>query len=65
VRPKRFELCLREAQTRRELPSGTDANELAALLYEAFEGAVMREKVEQNDAAFRCFDGILLPRLLG
>jgi TetR/AcrR family transcriptional regulator, transcriptional repressor for nem operon len=57
--------CLREAQTRRELPSGADANELAALLFEAFEGAVMREKVEQNDAAFRRFDRILLPRLLG
>ena len=36
--------CLREAQARKELAPGRDANQLAAALIDTFEGAVMRAR---------------------
>ncbi|WP_158903684.1 TetR/AcrR family transcriptional regulator [Burkholderia sp. L27(2015)] len=57
--------CLREAQVRHELADDRDADELAAILIEAWEGAVMRSKVDQNDNACRRFETVVLPRLIG
>jgi TetR/AcrR family transcriptional repressor of nem operon len=56
--------CLREAQTRRELSPGKDPKQLAAALIDAFEGAVMRAKVERSRAAFENFQRAVLPSLL-
>ncbi|BCG01606.1 TetR family transcriptional regulator (plasmid) [Paraburkholderia sp. PGU19] len=56
--------CLSEAQERGELSVGRNTGELAAILVEAYEGAVMRSKVEQSGATFDRFDAVVLPRLL-
>ena len=56
--------CLDEARVRRELPAGRDIDELAALLVEAWEGAVLRSKVERSDAACQRFLDVTLKRLL-
>jgi len=57
--------CLLEAQAADELRSDLDAGELAAALIDAWEGAVMRGKIEQAGGAYRRFEKIVLPRLLG
>lgn len=57
--------CLREAQQRGEFPQDRDAAEVAAILVEAYEGAVMRGKVEQSGRACERFEKVTLPRLLG
>jgi TetR/AcrR family transcriptional repressor of nem operon len=57
--------CLREAQDRDELDSTMDPKQLAAIMIEAYEGAVMRAKVEQNGNAFKRFENMVLPRLIG
>src|SRR6202012_1307636 len=44
--------CLRGAQARKELAAGRDASQLAVALIDAFEGAVMRAKVERSRAPF-------------
>jgi TetR/AcrR family transcriptional repressor of nem operon len=56
--------CLTEAQQRGQLDSERDTRELAALLIEAWEGAVMRGKLEQNRKAYRRFERVTLPRLV-
>jgi TetR/AcrR family transcriptional regulator, transcriptional repressor for nem operon len=56
--------CLKQAQATNELDSKADARELAAALIDAWEGAVMRAKVERNSAAYRRFETVVLPRLL-
>lgn len=56
--------CLREAQTRNEFPDNRDVEETAAALIDAWEGAVMRGKVEQARASFHRFETFVLPRLL-
>jgi TetR/AcrR family transcriptional repressor of nem operon len=55
--------CLREAQARKELASGRDVRQLAVALIDAFEGAVMRAKVERSRAPFGTFEGCVLPSL--
>ncbi|WP_109477550.1 TetR/AcrR family transcriptional regulator [Paraburkholderia sp. C35] len=55
---------LREAQERRELSEKSDPGVLATIIVEAYEGAVMRAKVEQNGAALERFERAVLPRLL-
>ena len=55
--------CLREAQARKELPPGKDAGQLAVALIDAFEGAVMRAKVERSRAPFESFERCVLPCL--
>jgi TetR/AcrR family transcriptional regulator, transcriptional repressor for nem operon len=57
--------CLREAQERNELDGHTDPEQLAAIMIEAYEGAVMRGKVEQNGNAIERFEKVVLPRLIG
>ncbi|WP_144158202.1 TetR/AcrR family transcriptional regulator [Paraburkholderia sp. BCC1885] len=56
--------CLREAQERKELGGKQHADELAQILIEAYEGAVMRCKVEQSGNALDRFEKKVLPRLL-
>ncbi|TXI81002.1 MULTISPECIES: TetR/AcrR family transcriptional regulator [unclassified Cupriavidus] len=56
--------CLDEARVRRELPAERAVEELAALLIEAWEGAVLRSKVERSDAACQRFLDVTLKRLL-
>jgi TetR/AcrR family transcriptional repressor of nem operon len=56
--------CLREAQERGELSAGRNTDELAAILVEGYEGAVMRSKIEQSGAAFDRCAAVGLPRLL-
>jgi TetR/AcrR family transcriptional regulator, transcriptional repressor for nem operon len=56
--------CLRDAQARKELAPGKDPNQLAATLIDAFEGAVMRAKVERGRGPFQRFERCVLPSLL-
>ncbi|ALK34669.1 TetR/AcrR family transcriptional regulator [Burkholderia plantarii] len=57
--------CLREAQAAGELDAAHDADELAAILVEAYEGAVMRSKIERNGNACARFEKVVLARWLG
>ena len=56
--------CLREAQARKELAPGRDVSQLATALIDAFEGAVMRAKVQRSRAPFDSFERCVLPCLL-
>jgi TetR/AcrR family transcriptional repressor of nem operon len=56
--------CLKQAQAANDLDHKTDVGELAAALVDAWEGAVMRAKIERNGAAFKRFETMVLPRLL-
>jgi TetR/AcrR family transcriptional regulator, transcriptional repressor for nem operon len=56
--------CLQEAQQRGEFPRGKQAAEVAAILVEAYEGALMRGKVEQSGAALERFEKVVIPLLL-
>jgi TetR/AcrR family transcriptional repressor of nem operon len=57
--------CLREAQDRGDLASEQDPDDLAAALIEAWEGAVMRGKIEQGRRAYQRFESVVVPRLVG
>jgi TetR/AcrR family transcriptional repressor of nem operon len=46
---------LREAVEKKELPKSTDANSLAALLVNGWEGAQVRAKAEQSDKPLELF----------
>jgi TetR/AcrR family transcriptional regulator, transcriptional repressor for nem operon len=56
--------CLRDAQAREELPQEKDPHQLAATLIDAFEGAVMRAKVERGRESFERFERWVLPCLI-
>ncbi len=56
--------CLKQAQEVGELDRKQDIEELAAVLIESFEGAVMRSKIERSGASFKRFETVFLPRLL-
>lgn len=56
--------CLRQAQQRGEMSARANAEELAAVLIEAYEGAVMRGKLDQDGQACERFVRRVLPRLL-
>jgi TetR/AcrR family transcriptional regulator, transcriptional repressor for nem operon len=56
--------CLREAQEREELDADRDVEELAAALIEAWEGAVMRSKVDRRRESYRRFETLVLPGLM-
>jgi TetR/AcrR family transcriptional repressor of nem operon len=56
--------CLREAQQCGEFDKSRDVKEVAAILVDAYEGAVMRSKVEQTGNACRRFEKVVLPLLL-
>ncbi|SDC54383.1 transcriptional regulator, TetR family [Cupriavidus sp. YR651] len=56
--------CLDEAKMRQELPADSDSEQLASIIIEAWEGAVMRSKVECSGDACRRFQQVTLKRLL-
>lgn len=56
--------CLRQAQQCGDFDKSRDVAEAAAILVEAYEGAVMRSKVEQTGKACRRFEKVVLPLLL-
>jgi TetR/AcrR family transcriptional repressor of nem operon len=56
--------CLKQAQEAGDIDRKADVEELAAALIEAWEGAVMRSKIERSGAAFKRFETVVLPRLL-
>src|SRR6266436_4339233 len=56
--------CLRDTQARKELAPGKDPDQLAATLIDAFEGAIMRAKVERGRGPFERFERCVLPCLL-
>ncbi|MEM5432158.1 TetR/AcrR family transcriptional regulator [Cupriavidus oxalaticus] len=55
---------LDEAKVRQELPADCDTAQLASVIIEAWEGAVLRSKVERNGEACRRFQQVTLKRLL-
>jgi TetR/AcrR family transcriptional repressor of nem operon len=56
--------CLKQAQAANDLDRRANVQDLAAALIDAWEGAVMRAKIERSGAAYRRFDTVVLPRLL-
>lgn len=56
--------CLAEAREREELGDDIDPGELAAILIEGYEGAVMHSRVERNNKAFERFEKVTMPLLL-
>lgn len=56
--------CLADAQARGDVAPKRDVRELAATLIEAWEGAVMRGKIEQDRSAYERFESVVLPRLM-
>ncbi len=56
--------CLQEAQERGELNGEIKADELAGILMEGYEGAVMQSKIERSGKALEWFEKVVLPRLL-
>jgi TetR/AcrR family transcriptional repressor of nem operon len=56
--------CLREAQKQGEMPADLDPIEVASVAIDAYEGAVMRGKVDQSSDAYDRFEKVVLPRLL-
>lgn len=56
--------CLADAQSCGELGDDVDARELAVILIDGYEGAVMRSKIERSNKALERFEKATLPRLL-
>ncbi|WP_232461841.1 TetR/AcrR family transcriptional regulator [Burkholderia ubonensis] len=56
--------CLDEARMRQELPADCDSAQLAPIIIEAWEGAVLRSKIERNGDACQRFLQVTLKRLL-
>jgi TetR/AcrR family transcriptional repressor of nem operon len=56
--------CLEEAMTRGELPVDRDSAQIAAIIVESWEGAILRCKVEHNGSACQRFLHLTLKRLL-
>jgi TetR/AcrR family transcriptional regulator, transcriptional repressor for nem operon len=59
-----LETCIREAQRSGAVRSTLEAGSLAALLLSAWEGTVMRVKVDKDDAAFRHFMAVIFTDIL-
>lgn len=56
--------CIKEAQQAGDLASNTPASQIASLIIESWEGAILRCKVEQSGKACDRFLNISLKRLL-
>lgn len=56
--------CLSQAQARGQVARDRDVVELAATLIEAWEGAVMRGKIEQDRRPYQRFESVVVPRLM-
>jgi TetR/AcrR family transcriptional repressor of nem operon len=56
--------CIREAQSTGEISAQADPDTLAAFLIDAFEGAVLRSKVDQDTASLARFQAIVFTTIL-
>jgi TetR/AcrR family transcriptional regulator, transcriptional repressor for nem operon len=56
--------CIREARAAGELRGGLDAEMIAAFLIDAFEGAILRTKVDRDATALRRFETIVFATIL-
>jgi TetR/AcrR family transcriptional repressor of nem operon len=56
--------CIREAQEAGELRAGLDPETAAAFLIDAFEGAVLRTKVDRDGTALRRFETVVFSTIL-
>ena len=56
--------CIREAQAAGELRADLDPDTIAAFLIDAFEGAVLRSKVDRDAAALLRFESIVFSTIL-
>ena len=56
--------CIREALAAGELRAGLDADTIAAFLIDAFEGAVLRTKVDQDATALHRFETVVFSTIL-
>jgi TetR/AcrR family transcriptional repressor of nem operon len=56
--------CIRDAQADGSVRRDLDPDETAAFLIDAFEGAVLRTKVDRNGAALGRFQSIVFSRIL-
>lgn len=56
--------CIREAQAAGELRPGIDPDTIAAFLIDAFEGAVLRTKVDRDGTALKRFETIVFSVIL-
>jgi TetR/AcrR family transcriptional regulator, transcriptional repressor for nem operon len=61
---KAVETCIRDGQLQGEIQTDCDATVLASFLINAWEGAVLRAKVEKNGTSFKEFDQIVFEKLL-
>ncbi|MFJ2721930.1 TetR family transcriptional regulator C-terminal domain-containing protein [Streptomyces sp. NPDC087437] len=57
--------CLREAQASGDVPGDASPEELAFVIVEAWEGAVMQGRIRQRRDSYERFATVALPRLLG
>ena len=58
-----LEVCLAEGQGDGSIRADLAADDLAGLLLDAWQGALLRAKVERSPAALNTFIDVLLPRL--
>jgi TetR/AcrR family transcriptional repressor of nem operon len=58
------ETCIRDGQLEGEIDADCNAASLASFLINAWEGAVLRAKVEKNGTSFNEFDQIVFGKLL-
>jgi TetR/AcrR family transcriptional repressor of nem operon len=56
--------CIREARAAGELRTGLDPDTIAAFLIDAFEGAVLRTKVDRDNTALLRFETIVFSTIL-
>jgi TetR/AcrR family transcriptional repressor of nem operon len=61
---KAVETCIRDGQRDGEIGTDCDAAILASFLINAWEGAVLRAKVEKNGTPFEAFNQIVFGKLL-
>jgi TetR/AcrR family transcriptional repressor of nem operon len=58
-----IELCVKEAQADGSIRRDLDARAIGAFLLNSWEGAVLRSKVDRNDASFEAFEKIVFGSL--
>ena len=56
--------CIREAQATGELRAALDPDATAAFLIDAYEGAILRTKVDRDATALRRFETIVFSLIL-
>jgi TetR/AcrR family transcriptional repressor of nem operon len=56
--------CIREAQAAGELRAALDPDSIGAFLIDAYEGAVLRTKVDRSPAALRRFEAVVFSTIL-